>query len=90
MKSYRYGLSLAAREHLAAGQPLTRLEGLILYGVQNLTAVVSDMRRQGWVINSSRVPYAKPLNRIQKFAQLQPPKNLPISEIQVTEYQVST
>ena len=52
MNTPRYGLALAAREHLLEGIPLTRLEAIILYGVANLPALVTDLRRQGWVIES--------------------------------------
>ena len=31
MKSDKFGLGLTAREHLASGQPITRLEALVLY-----------------------------------------------------------
>lgn len=86
MTSFKYGLTVAAREHLASGQPITRLEALVLYGVQNLPQVISDMRRQGWVIESRLVPYASALARVNRYAGLQPPANLPVREIQLTEY----
>ena len=60
----RHGMTLAVREHLAAGQPITRLEALVLYGVSNLTDAISEMRRQGWVIESRWVPYALSLIHI--------------------------
>ena len=89
MASYRNGLALAAREHLASGQPLTRLEAIVLYGVSNLPDVIKEMRRQGWVIKSRNVSYAVALGRLKKVAPLEAPKNLPIREIQFTEYWVS-
>ena len=88
MKTQKYGLTLAAREHLVSGQPLTRLEALVLYGVSNLTDLVSEMRRQGWVIESRSVPYASAVNRVNKHAVLKPPANLPLRDIQLTEYWV--
>ena len=36
MSDIRYGLGKAAEEHLVSGLPLTRLEAMILFGVQNL------------------------------------------------------
>ena len=86
----KHGMTLAVREHLAAGQPITRLEALVLYGVSNLTGLMSEMRRQGWMIESRNVPYATAVRRINEYAVLQPPANLPVREIQLTEYWVKT
>lgn len=88
MTSVKYGLSLAAREHLAGGKPLTRLEAMILYGVANLPDIIKELRRQGWVIESRHVPYATALKRVNEYAVVQPPPNLPTREIQLTEYWV--
>jgi len=52
MNAIKFGLALAAREHLASGQPITRLEAMVLYGVANLPDVVKGMRHDGWVIES--------------------------------------
>lgn len=89
MTTNKNGLSLAAREHLASGQPLTRIEAIILYGVANLPDIIKEMRRQGWIIKSRTVPYAAAAARINKYAVLTPPANLPIREIHFTEYWVS-
>ena len=89
MDTTRHGMTLAVREHLATGQPITRLEALVLYGVSNLTGLMSDMRRQGWVIESRNVPYATAVRRVNEHAVLQPPANLPVREIQLTEYWVN-
>jgi hypothetical protein len=82
----KHGLTVAVREHLVAGQPITRLEALVLYGVANLPDVIKEMRHQGWVIQSRWVPYATAVRRINEHAVLQPPANLPVREIQLTEY----
>ena len=89
MKSLRYGLATAAKEHLASGEPITRLDAMVLYGVSNLPDVISEMRRQGWVIESRPVAYAAALARVNKHAQVVPPANLPVREIQLTEYWMS-
>lgn len=88
-KDHKNGIAIAAREHLLSGQPLTRLEAIILYGVANLPDIVKEMRRQGWVINSRLVSYAAAMNRLRQFAELTPPSNLPIREIMFTEYWLS-
>lgn len=89
MSNHKYGLALAAKEHLASGQPITRLEAMVLYGVANLPDVVKELRRNGWVVQSRWIPFATAVNRVNKYARLQPPKNLPIREIQLTEYWVN-
>lgn len=87
--SNKNGLALAAKEHLLSGQPITRLEAIVLYGVANLPDVVKEMRRQGWIINSRNISYAAAMTRLNEVALLQPPKNLPVREIQFTEYWIS-
>ncbi len=82
------GLNAAAKEHLISGEPLTRLEALVLFGVSNLPELVYEMRKQGWTVERKPVPYATAMVRINKHAVLQPPKNLPIREIKLAEYRV--
>lgn len=89
MPSYRNGIALAAREHLTSGQPITRLEAIALYGVANLPDVIKEMRRQGWIIKSRNISYAAALARLNKIIHFEAPPNLPIREIQFTEYWVS-
>ena len=83
------GLNAAAREHLLSGNPLTRLEALILFGVSNLPELVYEMKKQRIKIEKRDVPYATAMVRINKYAVLKPPPNLPIREILLTEYWVS-
>lgn len=84
------GLNTAAREHLLAGNPLTRLEALVLFGVSNLPELVYEMRKKQKIkVESRDVPYAAAMVRINKHAVLKPPENLPIREILLTEYWVS-
>ena len=89
MKTSKYGYALAVKEHLLAGNPITRLEALILYGLSNLTDVISEMRKTGWIIESRAVPFAAAVKRVNEYAVLTPPNNLPIREIQLTEYWMS-
>ena len=86
MKNNNYGLALAAREHLASGHPLTRLEAMIFFGVANLPDVIKELRKQGWVIQSRKIPFAAAVKRVNEVAVLEPPKNLPQREIVITEY----
>jgi hypothetical protein len=86
MSSMRYGMVLAVKEHIAAGNPITTLESIVLFGVPSLTKVISDMRKEGWVIQSRLTPYATAVARVNRHATLQPPSNLPVREVQLTEY----
>ena len=88
MKKTSFGLAGAVREHLLSGQPITRLEALIFFGVANLPDVVKELREKGFIIQSRQVPYARAVVRINESATLVPPKNLPIREIVLTEYWV--
>ena len=89
MSQMKYGMALAAREHLASGQPITRVEALVLYGVSNFPDIISELRKQGWVIESRMVTYAAAMARINQHAVLQPPPNLPVREVMLTEYWVN-
>ena len=89
MSNVRYGLGMAAKEHLLSGGTLTRLDAIMLYGVSNLTMLISSMRKEGWVVNSRKIPYSAVVKRINKYAVFEPPKNLPIRDIFLTEYWVS-
>lgn len=89
MTTMKYGLTHAIREHLASGQPITRLEAIVLFGVSNLTDMISEMRKQGWVIESRLTTYAAASKRVNQFAVLQHPTNLPVREIMLTEYWIS-
>ena len=86
MKNDKHGMTLAAKEHIAAGKPITRLEALIFFGVSNLTDLISELRKQGWIIQSRSAPYAAALRRVNEHAVLKPPPNLPIRELVLTEY----
>jgi hypothetical protein len=83
------GLNLAAKEHMLQGNPLTRLEALILFGVSNLPELVYELRGDGHIVKSKKIPFAAAMVRVNKHAVLQPPKNLPIREIMLAEYWIS-
>jgi len=89
MKDNKYGLALCTQEHLLSDKPITRLEAIILYGISNLTAIISKLRKEGWVIHSQYIPYARALRRLKKTALVVPPQDLPIKSIQLIEYWIS-
>ena len=47
------------------------------------------MKKQRIKIGKRNVPYATAMVRVNKYAVLKPPANLPIREILLTEYWVS-
>lgn len=83
------GYAAAAKEHLLSGKPLTRIEAIIFFGLSNLTDLISEMRKDKFIIKSSKISYATAMVRINEHAVLKPPPNLPIREIMFTEYRVS-
>jgi hypothetical protein len=89
MNTFKHGLVMAARDHLLEGKPITLLEAIVLFGVPALTKLISDMRKQGWTVHSQKIPFAAAARRVNEYAVLQSPKNLPIKEIQLAEYWVS-
>jgi len=80
---------LAAKEHLLAGRPLTRLEAIVLFGVSNLPELVYELRKQKVKVEKRNITYAAAMVRLNQHAVLKPPANLPIREITLTEYWVS-
>lgn len=88
MTTIRHSGVLAAREHLLSGKPMTRLEAMILFGVPDLTKIISDLRRQGCIIHTRPVTYVAAMLRVNEHAVLQPPANLPVKEIILTDYRV--
>ena len=89
MSKNEYQASLALEEHMLLGNRASRLEAFLLFGVQNLTAANTIMKRNGRFIKSRRVPMSKVLMRLNEFCVCKPPKDLPIREILVTEYWIS-
>jgi hypothetical protein len=86
MRSNRHGYAMAVKEHLHSGKPITRLEAMILFGVADLTKIISDLRKEGWTVHSKRLAYVAAVKRVNEHAVLEPPANLPVREIQLTEY----
>jgi hypothetical protein len=88
MKKSKYSAETAAREHMLEGNPLTRLEAMVMFGVISLPGLIRRMRNAGWIIESQRISYAAAIVRMREKAIVEPPTNLPICEIQLTDYWV--
>lgn len=82
-------LRTAVKEHILTGNPITEIECLVLFGVPNLFSVISDLRKDGFILTTERVPFARALRRINEHATLEPPPNLPTGQITLTEYQIN-
>ena len=80
---------LAVREYLAGGRPITELESVVLFGVTSLPDLISILRKEGWVFQSQRVPFATAIRRVNEYAELKPPAELPIRDLQLTEWWIS-
>jgi hypothetical protein len=89
MKNERYGNELAAKEHLIAGNIITRLDAMVLFGLPDLPAMIRRMRKEGWMIKKRQSSFAAAVKRINEYAVLKMPNNLPIRELQLTEYWLS-
>ena len=89
MQGPKFQPALAMREHLLAGERVSLLEAMLLFGVQNPNAELARLKKDGFIIKSSRVSMAKIIRRINEFTNCQPPSNLPFREIQMTEYWIS-
>ncbi len=89
MKTNKHGMRTALKEYLLSGKPVTGLESLLYFGVANFYTPISDLRKQGWLIKSQTIPYAAVIKRMQGQAVAKPAVNLPIKEIELTEWWIS-
>jgi hypothetical protein len=85
----KYSAEIAAQEHLLAGKRLTRLEAIVLFGVTNLTSLIRRLRDKGWIVGSRRITYLAALKRMEPFARVEPPSNLPVRDLRLTEYWIN-
>lgn len=85
-----YRPSVALRDHMLEGHPVTLLESMLLFGVQNPNAEFTRMKNDGYVVQSQPVPMAAVIRRINQFTVCKVPKNLPYKELNFTQYWVET
>ena len=78
--------TLAAREHLESGGRLTNLEAVVMFGMKNIARLASEYRKEGVRVGKATIPYARALRRLNKYAQVEPPKELPIRDLTLIEY----
>ena len=89
MARIKYGGKLALREHLFAGNSICQLESMLIYGIQDLGKEISDLRREGEIVSTQKIPLPGAIRRVNEFAVYVPPKGLPVEDIAVTEYWIS-
>lgn len=86
MKRNSHPGSLAVREHLISGHPITQLEALSVFGVSWLTKLISQLKREGHNIQRDSISYLKVKTRMNRHMLITPPPNLPLKEIEFTEW----
>ena len=89
MMTNKFGKISALREHMLDGHKVSRLESMVMFGASNLTATISAMKKNGYLIRSKKVNMTLILKRMKNYAVCKPPKNLPTKEILMTEYWIS-
>ena len=85
-----YGAVSALTDHMLKGNRVSRIESLVIFGVQNFTAVLSNIKKEGYIIKKEPVAMAKVIRRINKYTSCKPPKNLPIQTIIMHEWWISS
>ena len=85
----KYGNTSALTEYMIEGNRVSRLESLLLFGVQNFTAVLTLIKLKVIICKKSPVSMAKIIRRINKDLECEAPKNLPIRDINMSEWWIS-
>ena len=88
-KISKYGNVMALKEHVISGNKISRIEALVLFGVQDLNRELLRMKKKGFIIKSTKVTMTKILIRLNKFSVCKPPKDLPTNEVIMNEYWVN-
>lgn len=78
----------AIRDYMVDGHPITRVEALVIFGVPDLTKVVSDLRAEAYTVERGAITFAGAIVRMRGIAVVQPPADLAVREIMLTEYRV--
>lgn len=89
MSTNRFGNVMAMKEHMLNGNKISRIEALVIFGVQDLNRELNRMKRNGIIIKNEKVSMIKIITRLNKFSKCIPPKDLPMKEIVMNEYWIS-
>ena len=86
----KYSAPDALRAFLLEGNPVSVLEATLLFGVQSARYEMLRLKKEGYIVKKQRVPMIKVLARLNGMAVCQPPSNLPVREILMTEYWIQS
>jgi len=85
----KYGNVMALKEHIISGKKISRIEALVLFGVQDLNRELLRMKKSGFFIKNTKTTMTKIIIRLNKYSICSPPKDLPTNEIIMNEYWLS-
>ncbi len=88
-KISKYGNVMALKEHILSDQKISRIEALVLFGVQDLNRELLRMKKSGFILKNTKTTMTKILIRLNKYSICKPPKDLPTNEIIMNEYWLS-
>jgi len=86
----KYSAPDALKMFLLEGNPISNLEAVLLFGTQSPWRVIASLKQEGLIIGKQKVPMIKILARLNKLTVCQPPSNLPVREILMTEYWIKS
>ena len=89
MTKVKYQSALALKEHLLDGNAVSNIEAILLFGVQSPTRAFTQIKKEGFIVKSQKVPMAKIIRRVNEHTTCLIPKNLPYKEIYMMEYWIS-
>jgi len=81
--------SAAMLEHMLEGNLISLIEAMNMFGVCNPAAVLSKLRKDGFIIHSQRVSMTKIMVRMNKYMVMKPPSQLPHKECLMMGYWIS-
>ena len=89
MSRIRYGNVSALTEYMIEGNRVSRIESLLMFGVQSLPEAIKAIKKKGFVVKKTQITMAKILRRLNKDLSCKAPKNLPIRDIIMSEWWIS-
>ena len=64
----KFGNTLALKEFLLDGNSITNLESLLFFGVQNLSAELTRLKRSGYIIKKQKLSLTKLMKRVNEIS----------------------